>query len=106
MQKMGAQVGSSVPALCEVERGLPGARDPDYLRRIFSRFLTTIKIWPLDPVTARHYGEIFQDLRRRGRACSQIDMMLAALARQTGMTLLTSDKDFDALPELSVENWL
>lgn len=33
-------------------------------------------------------------------------MMLAALARQLGLVLLTSDRDFDALPGLSLENWL
>lgn len=106
MQKMGARVGTCVPALCELERGIPGVRDPQYYRRILSRFLEKIQIWPLDLTTARLYGDVFQQLQRCGCVCSQVDMMLAALARQCGMTLLTSDKDFDALPDLSVENWL
>jgi predicted nucleic acid-binding protein len=37
------------------------------------------------------YGEIHQDLKRRGRVLSQVDMMLAALARQMGLKLATSD---------------
>ena len=55
---------------------------------------------------ARGYGEIYVDLRRRGRVLSQVDMMIAALARQMGLTLLTADRDFEALPDLRIENWL
>jgi predicted nucleic acid-binding protein len=33
-------------------------------------------------------------------------MMLAALARQYKLTLLTTDRDFEALPDLKVENWV
>ena len=33
------------------------------------------------------------------------DMVLAALARQHKLTVLTTDWDFDALADLRVENW-
>ena len=55
--------------------------------------------------TAKAYGEIHNDLRRRGRALSQVDMMLAALARQMKLTLVTTDRDFEALPDIRAENW-
>jgi predicted nucleic acid-binding protein len=45
-------------------------------------------------------------VQRSGRVLSQVDMMLAALARQMGLILLSSDRDFEDLPGLSVENWL
>jgi len=45
-------------------------------------------------------------LKRRGRALSQVDIMLAALARQMKLTLVTSDQDFDALPDIATANWL
>ena len=44
-------------------------------------------------------------LRRLGRVLSQVDMMLAALARQQKLTILTTDRDFEALTDLNVENW-
>jgi tRNA(fMet)-specific endonuclease VapC len=56
--------------------------------------------------TAQVYGGIFHELRQQGKALSQVDMMLAALARQMGLTLLTTDQDFKALPDLRLENWL
>jgi predicted nucleic acid-binding protein len=36
---------------------------------------------------------------------SQVDMMLAALARQHKLTVLTTDRDFEALTDLRVEKW-
>jgi predicted nucleic acid-binding protein len=33
-------------------------------------------------------------------------MMLAALARQHDITVLTTDRDFEALTDVKVENWV
>ena len=45
------------------------------------------------------------DLRGRGRLLSQVDIMVAALARQMKLTVLTTDQDFDALPDIRTEDW-
>jgi tRNA(fMet)-specific endonuclease VapC len=62
-------------------------------------------VWPLDTETTRLYGAVYIELRRGGRALSQVDMMLAALARQHKLVVLTTDRDFEALPDLTIENW-
>jgi predicted nucleic acid-binding protein len=36
---------------------------------------------------------------------SQIDIILAALCREMYLTLVTTDKDFAALPWLNTEDW-
>jgi predicted nucleic acid-binding protein len=55
------------------------------------------------------HGPLIQrDLQRaaaKGRALSQVDMMLAALGRQHKVSILTADRDFEALPDLRIENW-
>jgi predicted nucleic acid-binding protein len=33
-------------------------------------------------------------------------MLVAALARSVSAVVLSSDRDFDALPDLRLENWL
>jgi len=81
-------------------------RDPATYRKALSRLLAGLRIWALDEQTAFHYGDVYHHLRQTGCVCSQVDMMLAALARQLGLVLLTSDRDFDPLPGLSIENWL
>jgi len=37
---------------------------------------------------------------------SQVDIMLAALCRELDLTLVTTDKDFAALPWLKTESWV
>ena len=95
-----------MPVLCELETGLHHTRRRDENRRILAVLLRQIRVWPLEPSLAPLYAEIFHYLRANGRVLSQVDMMLVALARSMGATLLTSDGDFEALTELRVENWL
>jgi hypothetical protein len=52
------------------------------------------------------WGSIYVELPRHGRALSLVDMMLAAMARQHKPAILTTDRDFEALSDLAVENWV
>lgn len=105
--RSGVRIGTCMPVICEVEAGLQGlTRQQESYRRALGHLLKQIKTWPIDGEAARHYGELYQELRSRGRVLSQVDMMVAALARKMGLTLLTSDRDFGALPDIATENWL
>jgi tRNA(fMet)-specific endonuclease VapC len=105
VRRRGIRVGTCVPVLCELEAGLCQVRDPSRSRQQLDRLLRQVLVWPIDRTTARIYGEMYTDLRRRGRVLSQVDMMLASLARQMGLTVVTTDADFEALPDLKRENW-
>src|SRR5262249_38180749 len=105
-RRAGDRFGTSVPVLCELESGLYHTSRLESNRRILTSLLRQIRVWPLEPVIAPLYAVIFHDLRAKGRAPSQVDMQLAALSRSINATILTSDNDFIALPDLSVENWL
>jgi tRNA(fMet)-specific endonuclease VapC len=102
----GARVGTCIPVLCEIEAGIRQVKQPDAYRLNLRRLLRKVRVWPIDESTARIYGDIHFDLRNRGRVLSQVDMMLAALARQMKLTIVTSDQDFAALPDIPTENWL
>jgi tRNA(fMet)-specific endonuclease VapC len=104
-KQRGLRVGTCIPVLCEVESGRVNVARPDLYHRGLKSLLGKITIWPLTLTTATYYGEIFNDLRRRGRSLSQVDIMLAALCRELDLTLGTTDKDFVALPWLKTENW-
>ena len=60
----------------------------------------------MDTTVARIYGQVYQELRKSGRALSQVDMMLAAISCRMDIIVLTSDGDFKAIQDLRVENWL
>ena len=106
LRQRGVKVGTCVPVLCEIEAGIVQVNRPQIYRQNLDRLLRQMRIWPIDPATARIYGAIHHDLKQRGRVLSQVDMMLAALARQMSLTLATSDQDFSALPDIATENWL
>jgi tRNA(fMet)-specific endonuclease VapC len=104
--RAGHRVGTCIPVLCELETGIQQTKDPDAYRRRLEQLLTEVRIWPIDQQVARLYGEVYQELRRQGRALSQVDIMLAALARMMNLTILTTDRDFEALSDIRTENWL
>lgn len=104
--RKGIRLGTCVPVLCELEAGICQMSHADAYRRQLQQLLKRVRIWPLDPAVAFPYGDIFNDLKARGRILSQVDMMLAAMAKLNGYTILTSDQDFQALPAIHCENWL
>jgi tRNA(fMet)-specific endonuclease VapC len=105
-RKVGHRLGTCVPVLCELETGLIYTLRRDRNRRVLIGLLRQIRIWPLEPMVSPLYADIYHDLRANGRVLSQVDMMLAAICRSIDATLLTSDRDFEALPEVRTENWL
>lgn len=68
--------------------------------------LRQVRVWPSIRKCAELYSEIYHDLRRRGRALSQVDILLAALATHIGAVLVTTDRDFEAVPGIRQESWL
>jgi tRNA(fMet)-specific endonuclease VapC len=92
--------------LCELEVGIQQTPKPEDNRRRLAQLLRHVRLWPLDTETARLYGTVFIELRNRGRVLSQVDMVLAALARQHKLIVLTADQDFAALTDLRLDNWL
>jgi tRNA(fMet)-specific endonuclease VapC len=103
--KAGHRFISCYPVLCELEAGIQQTPKPDENRRRLAQLLRHVRLWPLDTNTTRFYGAVYIELRRLGRVLSQVDMVLAALARQHKLTVLTTDRDFEALTDLRVENW-
>jgi predicted nucleic acid-binding protein len=49
---------------------------------------------------------LFQEAKAKGRILSQVDLILAALARMGKVTILTTHEDFSVFPGISVKNWL
>ena len=102
----GDRVGTCVPVLCELNVGIAlTARRADN-ERLLRELLRQVRVWPLDAACAQLYGDLYHELRRRGRALSQVDTMLAALAQRMSAVLVTSDRDFEALPAIPIESWL
>jgi predicted nucleic acid-binding protein len=94
------------PVLCELEVGIQQTSKPDENRRRLAQLLRHVRLWSMDAETTRLYGAIYIEMRQRARALSQVDMMLAALAQQHKLIVPTADRDFEALSDLAIENWV
>src|SRR3984893_8066014 len=94
----GIRLGTCLPVLCEIEAGMRQGRQKVKYRRDLNYLLLQLRLWPIDLKTARIFGDISTELRRSGRVLSQVDIMVASLARQMNLTILTTDLDFAALP--------
>jgi tRNA(fMet)-specific endonuclease VapC len=101
----GVRLGTCLPVLCEIEAGMRQVQRKLKYRRDLNHLLRQLRIWSIDLKTARIYGDVYMELRRRGRVLSQVDIMVAALARQIKLTILTTDRDFEALPDIRTADW-
>ncbi len=101
----GIRLGTCLPVLCEIEAGMRQVRHKAKYRRDLDYLLQQLRLWPVDLKTARIYGDLSTELRRRGRVVSQVDLMVAGLTTQMNLCLLTSDRDFEALPDIKTEDW-
>ncbi len=106
LHRQGVVFGTCGPVLCELLVGVVKRKDAAAVRRRLEGLLQVVRVWPIDLAIADRYAEVYHQLQRAGRALSQVDIMLAALARHLGATLLTTDQDFRALPDIQTENWL
>ena len=53
-----------------------------------------------DSETAKHYGEIKNDLRKRGRPIPENDIWIGAIAKQHSLTLASKDQHFKEIDNI------
>jgi tRNA(fMet)-specific endonuclease VapC len=58
-----------------------------------------------DAETAKLYGQVKDELRKRGRPIPENDIWIAALALQHDLTLISRDAHFGQVPTLRAEAW-
>jgi tRNA(fMet)-specific endonuclease VapC len=75
-------------------------------QREWDRLRPTFRVYQVEEMDALESAQIRVFLRRHGRQLGIVDALLAAIALRYDLTLLTTDGDFDAVPDLKCENWL
>ena len=69
--------------------------------------LSAIEILPLESPVDREYGKLRHYLARNGTLIGPNDMLIAAQALCTGLTVVTANTgEFSRVPGLNIENWL
>ena len=68
-------------------------------------FASKTVIVPCDTETAKHYAQIKNDLRLKGKPIPENDIWIATLALQHDLILVTRDAHFGEVDGLTVEHW-
>ncbi len=80
------------------------ARVKENLERI-ERFIAVNVILACDAITAFRFGEVKDNLRRKGKPIPENDIWIAALALQHDLTLVSRDEHFCEIDGLTIEVW-
>lgn len=93
----------SAISVAELYEGVALAKEREKAEGKLRDFLAGMKMLTLDEDTCRAFGDLSADLRRRGLHPGDFDVMIAATARQHGLTVLTTDADdFNRISGLTV----
>lgn len=73
---------------------------------IFEEFVKENLVLPLTEESAKLSAEIYAKLRQSGKTLDDIDLLIAGIAIENEMTLVTNnDNHFLRVPGLKTENW-
>ena len=94
----------SVVTLAELTLGVLLADDAQRPTRL-STLAGVESTWdplPVETDVARAFARLVADLRSRGRRVPVLDALIAATAMVEGVPVVTQDRDYDAMPGVSV----
>ncbi|RKO65748.1 MULTISPECIES: type II toxin-antitoxin system VapC family toxin [Desulfofundulus] len=70
-----------------------------------AEFASSSTVVACDTGTAREYGLIKDQLRKKGRPIPENDIWIAAISRQYDFVLVTRDVHFSEIEDLKIEKW-
>lgn len=80
--------------------------DPTANLNKVKNFVTPFVSLPFDDSAADQYGQIRFQLQSRGQMIGPNDLMIAAIVKENGLTLVTHNtSEFSRVPGLSVVDW-
>lgn len=86
-------IAISMISVAELQEGVFLAKESTKAAQALAMFLTTVTILPVEDETCRIFGELSAGFHRKGNHPGDFDTMIAATARQHGLTVLTTDSD-------------
>ena len=73
--------------------------------KILNDFLHLCTVLNVDSLTAKFYGEMISSLYKKGKPLPTNDVWIAATAKQYDLILVTQDRHFQEIDDLTFEYW-
>ena len=99
-------LGISAITAGELAFGLAKRPEAVALRAAVDEFLRRVDVLPWDADVAQTYGRLRAQMQSQGIGLSALDMQIAAHAVHVKAILVSSDRAFGQLTEITHENWL
>lgn len=99
------QVNISILTYFEVNAGLKFKKAGRQLQD-FEGFINDNNVINISEESAKISGDIYADLRQRGITIGTSDILIAGIAIENGLTLITNnEKHYESIQGLNIENW-
>lgn len=105
-------VGVPMESICissitagELLFGLAKRPEAKRLHNIVREFLRCTDVLPWDGAVSECYGILRADMERRGKVLAPLDLLIASHALNTNSVLVTSDRAFNQVSSLHLEDW-
>ncbi len=98
-------LGISAITAGELAFGLAKRPEAVALRVAVHEFIRRVDVLPWDAAVAQTYGRLRAQMQSEGIGLSALDMQIAAHAVHVQAILVSSDRAFGQLTEITYENW-
>ncbi len=102
----GNDFGISLPCVTETLYGIGILPRAEKNLTEWIQLIPNFRIYMPDMSDAEKAAKLQISLRKNGWQLETVDALIAITAVRYQLTLLTTDKDFSAVPNLITENWL
>lgn len=101
------EVGTTWITACELAYGAAKSRSPDRNQSLVGEFLATLPVFGVNSPAAEQFGRLKADLERAGNMLADADLLIAAITRALGASLVTGNRrHYERIPDLRIEDWI
>lgn len=95
----------TVPVIAELLYGAENSVRKEENLRNYNKFIDECDILPLTRKTAEQYSKIRMRLKQRGNPIPENDLWVAAACIENQIPLISEDKHFDFIEDLTIKKW-
>jgi len=100
-------IAISVITLAELYHGVKKSIKVKENQSALEEFLKPFQIVEFDYKSALTYGEIKNQLERKGNIIGTMDLLISAIAISNNLTLISNNiKEFERIESLKLDNWV
>jgi len=106
LENSGSRFGISMSILGELFFAVYASKRREKNLHQLKLFLEDVILWNYDRAAAEEFGKIQAEQKTKGKPIPSVDTQIAAVARIHNITVLTTDRHFNFVDGLKIDNWL